>query len=125
MAQFRVFVEASGHRPADEQSLEGLPTHPVVYVNWYDAVAYCNWLTARLRTWEHTPEPLAALLRREDWRVTLPSEAEWEKAARGKDGRVYPWGNDPDPDRANYDDTGMETTNASGMLSQEEPAPTE
>ena len=102
VAQFRAFVEASGHRPADAQSLEGLPTHPVVDVNWYDAVAYCDWLTVQLRTWEHTSEPLAALLRQGDWRVTLPSEAEWEKAARGKDGRVYPWGNDPDPDRANY-----------------------
>ena len=116
VAQFRAFVEASGHRPADAQSLEGLPTHPVVYVDWYDAVAYCDWLTARLRTWEHTPEPLVVLLRHGDWHVILPSEAEWEKAARGKDSRVYPWGNDPDPDRANYDDTGADTTNAVGCF---------
>jgi formylglycine-generating enzyme required for sulfatase activity len=119
VVQFRVFVEASGYRPADPAdapSLEGLPTHPVGYVDWYDALAYCDWLTARLRTWEHTPEPLATLLRHEDWRVTLPSEAEWEKAARGKDGRVYPRGNDPDPDRANYADTGTRTTNTVGCF---------
>ena len=66
VAQFRAFVEASGHRPVDAQSLEGLPTHSVVYVNWYDALAYCDWLTARLRGWDHTPEPLAALLRQRD-----------------------------------------------------------
>ena len=116
VAQFRAFVEASDHRPADERSLEGLPTYPVVFVNWYDALVYCDWLTAGLRAWEHTPGPLGALLRREDWRVTLPSEAEWEKAARGKDGRVYPWGNDPDPDRANYDDTGTDDDECGGML---------
>jgi formylglycine-generating enzyme required for sulfatase activity len=116
VAQFRAFVETSGHQPADVQSLEGLPTHPVESVSWYAALAYCDWLTARLRTWGHTPGPLAALLRRPDWRVTLPSEAEWEKAARGKDGRVYPWGNEPDPDRANYNDTATDSTNAAGCF---------
>jgi formylglycine-generating enzyme required for sulfatase activity len=109
----------SGHQPADAQSLEGLATHPVVYVNWYDAVAYCDWLTGRLRTWAHTPESLAVLLRQRDWRVTLPSEAEWEKAARGKDGRVYPWGNEFDPDRGNYDDTGTRITKAVGCFPSE------
>jgi formylglycine-generating enzyme required for sulfatase activity len=114
VAQFRAYVHATGYEPQNEGSLRGLPNHPVVYVTWYDALKYCDWLTERLRDWDGTPEPLASLLRREGWYVTMPSEAEWEKAARGTDGRIYPWGNDLDPNRANYEDTSIGAVSAVG-----------
>jgi formylglycine-generating enzyme required for sulfatase activity len=76
VAQFRAFVEESGHKPADAASLDGLPNHPVVDVTWYEARKYCCWLTARLRAWKDTPEPLVTLIQQEGWRVSLPSGAE-------------------------------------------------
>jgi formylglycine-generating enzyme required for sulfatase activity len=117
VAQFRAFVEDSGYEPRDSDSLRGVDNHPVVNVTWYEALAYCDWLTQKLREWVETPEPLATLLREDGWVVTLPSEAEWEKAARGgEDKRRYPWDKETDPNRANYGDTGIGSTSAVGCF---------
>jgi formylglycine-generating enzyme required for sulfatase activity/Mrp family chromosome partitioning ATPase len=94
----------------------GLPNHPVVGITWYEALAYCRWLDAELRTSQLTPAPLRELLDN-GYRVMLPSEAEWEKAARGSAAcRVYPWGDDPDSDRANCRETGIGATSAAGCF---------
>lgn len=100
VAQFRAFVEATAFR-ADARALSGEPDHPVGFVSWPDALAYCRWLETALREWKNPPLPLSLLLG-DGWHVTLPNEAQWEKAARGTDGRIFPWGDEPRKDRANF-----------------------
>ncbi len=78
------------------------PDHPVVSITWYQAAAYAAWL---------------AKVTGERWR--LPIEAEWEKAARGIDGRIYPWGDEWDKTRANTDDGGPKTTTPVGSYAQQ------
>ena len=72
VAQFRQFVTASGYLSSDPEGLQAPENRPVVLVSWHDAQAFCDWLTDR---WRDRLPP--------GWSVMLPSEAEWEKAARG------------------------------------------
>jgi formylglycine-generating enzyme required for sulfatase activity len=136
-AQFAAFADAGGYREDhywtraareevwcegeikawnDDEPREGpynfgepfsLPNHPVVGVTWYEAVAFCLWLTEALQGQGEL---------REDQEISLPTELQWEKAARSADGRCYPWGEDSDPNRANYDDTGIGTTSVVGCF---------
>ena len=122
VAQFRAFAEApdnEGFQPANPDCVRGVANHPVVSVSWHEALVYSRWLTKKLRAWDGTPPPLRRLLNGApgtEWQVTLPSEAEWEKAARGDDARIYPWGEKADPNRANYHDTGINEASAVGCF---------
>lgn len=125
VAQVRAFAEDKagngGFTPGDLDCLRGVANHPVVNVSWHEALAYCDWLRTKLAAWPETSEVLARVLRPtrkadKSWRVTLASEAEWEKAARGTDGRIYPWGAQPDPNKANYGATGIGGTSAVGCF---------
>jgi formylglycine-generating enzyme required for sulfatase activity len=100
VAQFGAFVNGTGHR-VDAQTLRTPANHPVSMITWPDALAYARWLESALKQSPRTPPRLQQLLR-DGWHVGLPSEAQWEKAARGADGRVYPWGDQPRRDRANF-----------------------
>lgn len=88
--QYQAFLKTTNHRvpehccdPSynlwkDTEIAPALLNHPVVNVDWFDAQSYCQWADKR-----------------------LPTEAEWEKAAKGSEGRVFPWGNNWEPTRAN------------------------
>ncbi len=96
-AQYAAFVQKTGHKPPQhwvgELPPQGKENHPVVFVSWHDAMAYCRWLA------EVTGR-----------NYTLPSEAEWEKGARSDDGRIYPWGNQWDAKRCNSSEDGKRDT---------------
>jgi formylglycine-generating enzyme required for sulfatase activity len=118
IAQFEAFINATGFKIGDTDALRDTGIRPVRYVNWREAVAYCDWLTSELgRSSTLANSPIARLVREQGWRVTLPSELEWEKASRGgRRDEVFSWGDEDDPERANYRDTGIGDTSAVGCF---------
>jgi len=87
---------ADRQAPDDYTEIFRLPNHPRIGTVWYEAHAYCNWLTKRLNALGTLPD---------DYEIRLPSEAEWEAAARGPEGkRSYPWGDEFSYDKCNVHD---------------------
>ena len=91
--------------------------HPREKVNWYQAMAFCRWLTHKLREGALPSGPLTGNL--QEYVITLPHEYEWEVAARWPNeqarGRVYPWGKDFDADKANTCERDLGQTTAVGI----------
>ena len=120
LGEFKKFVAATGHQTESERAnvagknpqptyltpgYEAKNDFPVVAVTWNDAVAYCEWLTAVGK--KLTP-------RRGPFR--LPDEAMWEKAARGTDGRRWPWEGEFDKTKLNSSEGGIGRTSAVGIF---------
>jgi formylglycine-generating enzyme required for sulfatase activity/predicted MPP superfamily phosphohydrolase/energy-coupling factor transporter ATP-binding protein EcfA2 len=118
--EFKVFVDEGGYGNKEYWTTDGWkwkeeekisvpeywydgkwnrPNFPVVGVSWYEAAAYANWLSKKTG---------------KEYR--LPTEAEWEKAARGTDGRKYPWGNGFDKNKCNSDECGLDRTSPVGIF---------
>ena len=123
VAQFRAFAADAGHQSADSDSLVGPGNRPVVNVTWYDAVAYCRWLDGQLRDLagdklsKGNDDPMWRGLTDGSLHVTLPSEPEWELAARGPEGRTWPFDGEPDPEKASYIETRIGHPSSVGCFS--------
>jgi formylglycine-generating enzyme required for sulfatase activity len=119
VAQYNTFVEAGGYTqqcfwtktgwqwreeeditsPESYSVVFQTPNHPQVGVSWYEAVAFCNWFTDELQ-----------------YQIRLPTEVEWERAARHTDGRNYPWGAKFNAKRRNMNETSIGDTSAVGLF---------
>jgi len=100
VAQYQAFLNSTGHSHV-EQALTAPANHPITNITWTDALAYTRWLQAMLTENSATPAALRSVLDA-GWLITLPSEAQWEKSARGSSGAIYPWGIRVREDAANF-----------------------
>jgi formylglycine-generating enzyme required for sulfatase activity len=109
-AQYAAFVKATQREAPEHWERGEVPSgkenHPVVRVSWDDAVAFCQWLS------QETGK-----------QFRLPTEAEWEKATRGTDARIYPWGNEWDETKLNSYEAGPGNTTPVGQYSPDGDSP--
>ncbi len=100
VAQYAAYARDTGIA-TPETPLDGPGAMPLASITWPEAIAYTRWLDARLRSSDDTPAVLRAFLEA-GGKVQLPTEAEWEKAARGTDGRIFPWRDAAPAELANF-----------------------
>ncbi|MBN1427397.1 MAG: SUMF1/EgtB/PvdO family nonheme iron enzyme [Anaerolineae bacterium] len=132
-AQFQVFVDAedgfrnprwweelaadADHKKNPGNQYQKVDIHPRETVSWWDAIAFCQWLNARLGLppipADLTTQTLAGYLG-----IRLPAEWEWQWAAQGPDGREYPYGNTFDPNKSNTGELGIGKTTPVGTFSE-------
>jgi formylglycine-generating enzyme required for sulfatase activity len=120
-ALYAAYVAATGARaPIGWRATQPpgtLHDHPLVDVSWEDANAFCSWLSTQIADCrlqiadDRQQSPVSNL---QSPIIRLPTEAEWEHAARGGDGRRFPWGQEWDASRANTRDGGPGATTAVG-----------
>jgi formylglycine-generating enzyme required for sulfatase activity len=108
--QFAEFITAVNYR-FDQGDWQKEPDHPVVCVTWHDAMTYCRWLNNTLRD------------ELKDLTLRLPTESEWEKAARGTQGNEWSWGNEFDQNKCNTWVSGKEDTTPVGAYSPQGDSP--
>ena len=108
---FSAYVKSKGGKhPVDNWDKK--KNHPVCNISWNDAMAYCQWSNNLFKS-----ELSSGLVLR------LPTDAEWEKAARGTDGREYPWGNTFDKTKCNTKEGGKKETTQVGFYSPQGDSP--
>jgi formylglycine-generating enzyme required for sulfatase activity len=120
------FLE-KGLRPRDKRDLRfNAPNQPVVNVSWHDAMHFCEWISGELAAGRVQPDGLGVetedLKVSRQWHIRLPTDAEWEYAARGAEGRFLPWAARGQEDtvtlseRCNMAETGLGETSAVGLF---------
>ena len=105
----RFLDDEKAESPYDYGEPFNLANHPVVGICWYETLAYCRWLTERLHSLGTMPGEME---------VRLPFEPEWEKAARGDNGQIYPWAGDFDSNKLNSKESRIGSTSAVGCFRQ-------